>query len=92
MTNATKLADALVEAGIARHLPGSEWAIIGTVGLWQTPNDFINDWRVAGKCLELWPTTINIEQLDMTLDEMLRNPAAICEAFAQAIAAQENEQ
>ncbi len=47
---------------------------------------FVKDWRVAGECLKRWPTTINTERLEMTLDEMLRDPRAISEAFVTAVA------
>ena len=80
------LADALVEDGILTkgghityYFPDGEMAGRGA-------EHTINDWRVAGACLRAWPTTINTENLDMTLDEMLRDPAAICEAFVQALA------
>ena len=46
---------------------------------------FVRDWRVAGACLQMWPTTINTEHLDMTLDEMLRNPRAINEACVETL-------
>jgi len=49
---------------------------------WTTDSMFVRDWRTAGECLKRWRTTINTEQLDMTLDEMLRDPRSICEAFA----------
>ena len=43
------------------------------------------NWSVAGACLERWPTTINTEHLQLSLDEMLRIPAAICEAFVESM-------
>ena len=45
---------------------------------------FVRDWRVAGACLQRWPTTINVEHLELTLDEMLRDPRAINEAYVKA--------
>ena len=53
MTDATVLADALVEDGIGLYEtcidPG--WRVVGMRAT-QFPEDFINDWRVAGKVLE----------------------------------------
>ena len=49
------------------------------------PYKFVRDWRVAGACLRNWPTTINTKHLEMTLDEMLRDPRAIIEAYVEAI-------
>ena len=48
-------------------------------------NRVVNDWRIAGACLKQWPTTINTEHLDCTLDEMLRDPHAIIEAYVEAL-------
>ena len=68
-----------------------------SVGFYQTPGDesdglcaelFVRDWRVAGACLQRWPTTINVEHLEMTLDEMLRDPRAITEAYVGALSAE----
>jgi hypothetical protein len=93
MTDATKLADALVEAGIVEEIADGFYVVsdhpkqfICDAGPLRVYDEhLITDWRVAGACLKAWPTTINTEQLDMTLDEMLRDPAAICEAFTQAL-------
>lgn len=48
-------------------------------------SEFVRDWRVAGAALEKWPTTINAEHLDMSLDQMLRDPRAINEAYIEAL-------
>ena len=82
------LADALVEAGILRQLSAQRWPDLYHVEHYSDEplkaEQAITDWRVAGACLRAWPTTINTENLDMTLDEMLRDPAAICEAWFAA--------
>ena len=50
----------------------------------------LHDWRVAGACLEKWPTTISVPadgplaSMRFTLDEMLRQPSLICQAFVLA--------
>ena len=54
-------------------------------GRWMGVTKFVRDWRVAGACLSAWPTTINVEHLQLTLDQMLRCPVAICEAFVHAM-------
>jgi len=88
--NAQKIADKLVEAGILSNNPHQHhlYQLRYEGEKWLAPECCITDWRVAGACLKAWPTTINTESLDMTLDQMLRDPVAICEAFA----AQENEE
>ena len=81
------LADAIVALGVGK---ATEWVpdvwrydINGSKDM---PDiEFVCDWRVAGACLELWPTTINTEHLDCTLDEMLRDPRAIIEAYVGAL-------
>ena len=85
MTDPKVLADALVEAGILhKNTSHFQYGLDDLPYHRMTADEAITDWRVAGACLLAWPTTINTEQLDMTLDEMLRDPAAICEAFTQA--------
>ena len=53
---------------------------VGSYFDWMSASMFLSDPRVAMDVLQAWPTTINTEHLDMTLDEMLRDPRAICEA------------
>lgn len=87
-----EIANKLVDAGVARkghrscsyYLLNREWNI-RLCGLFE--EKFVRDWRVAGACLKAWPTTINTEHLNMTLDEMLRDPRAIIEAYVNAKAA-----
>ena len=103
MTNATKLADALVDAGILHFdgddIEGGKWYGLGLFR--QKALTMINDWRVAGKCLEL-PNTFGAimnaakqlsEQLDCGLltaiSKILQDPLSIIEAWYTA---QENEQ
>ena len=86
-----ELADKCVASGVGGQ--GKHPLSSDGVGFYQTPGDesdglcaklFVRDWRVAGACLQRWPTTINVEHLEMTLDEMLRDPRAIIEAFVEA--------
>ena len=91
------LADAIVALGVGgdtnnRTGDGKEYYEMRRFehGVWTfdymlETSEFVRDWRVAGACLERWPTTINTEHLDMTLDEMLRDPHAICEAWVEAL-------
>ena len=85
----SEVAQALVDAGILRlsaayevwdryRLVDADGAVLGG------SYDVVRDWRVAGACLEQWPTTINVEHLQLTLDQMLRQPSAICEAFVRS--------
>ena len=76
--NDKELADRVVAHGIKRPA-----ALFGHPQ--PTNYAFVRDWQVAGACLERWPTTINTEHLDMTLDEMLRDPRAIIEACCEAL-------
>lgn len=87
-----KLADRLVEllddaakdfGGAGAGYDESYWH--DDIGSWLTAESFIHHWCIAGKCLEQWPTTINVEHLQLTLDKMLRCPVAICEAFVHAM-------
>jgi hypothetical protein len=61
MTDATVLADALVEAGICKCLhskfppSGYVYTIPYSAEAEGSAGELINDWRVAGKVLELWP-------------------------------------
>jgi len=84
--NDEQIADALVSAEVAWKVDDISYAIPEWMpAMYSQPaNVFVNDWRVAGRCLQRWPTTINTEQLNMGLDEMLRSPRSICEAFASA--------
>ncbi len=54
MTDAKVLADALVEAGIGEDHSGDlDWySLDGTVSEQQRAEQYITDWRVAGKVLE----------------------------------------
>lgn len=92
-----ELALALVDANILRlsaeysawdryRLVDADGAVLGG------SYNVVRDWRVAGTCLEQWPTTINTEHLQLSLDEMLRRPVAIIEAFVNAIAPDEKGQ
>lgn len=82
------LADKLVAAGVLEQLDRTRWAdLYHPIDYSDEPLDAaaaVRDWRVAGACLEQWPTTINVEHLQLTLDKMLRQPSAICEAFVFA--------
>ena len=98
MTNPTKIADALVKAGIIirRKVKAGhhEWFVYSYD---QTAEQIITDWRVAGKLLELWPilSGFAIERDDKASDWRLRYyingepineplPRAICEAWYEA--------
>lgn len=78
------LADKIValEVGHLAQVPGGYYLDRNFIGM---ADRFVRDWRVAGACLEQWPTTINTEHLQLTLDQMLRCPVAICEAFVEAM-------
>ena len=78
-----ELADKVVALGVGNLIAVGNYQIGETTGLYA--DQFVRDWRVAGICLEQWPTTINTEHLDMGLDEMLRNPRAIIEACVVAL-------
>ena len=79
-----ELANELVARGVGQKNPkGGSYYFDGPHSV--SAKKFVRDWRVAGACLEVWPTTINVEHLDMTLDEMLRDPRAINEAYAAAL-------
>ncbi len=83
-----ELADKIVALGVGRALSHDWWwtPISGEIAAQVVSlEQFVRDWRVAGACLKLWPTTINVEHLDMTLDEMLRDPRAINEACCEAL-------
>lgn len=82
----TELADRIIAFGLGRKEADGhkQYQLYGAPIQLQTAYGFVQDWRVAGACLERWPTTINVEHLDMTLDEMLRDPRAIIEAYAEA--------
>lgn len=97
MTNATVLADALVEAGIGSPygLKLSNWYSIpgdsfGASGV--TADEFITDWRVAGKVLESMPSfemwevgdghQVVFDQRFCNINESL--PRAIIEAWYKA--------
>ena len=88
--NDKDLADKIVALGVGYHdlnnKKSGKYDIDNQIGRasFLTAEQFIHDWRVAGTCLEQWPTTINTEHLQLSLDEMLRHPVAICEAFAEA--------
>jgi len=88
--NDKALADKLVAAGLLEQLDQTKWPdLYHPVDYSDEPLDAaaaVRDWRVAGACLEQWPTTINVEHLQLTLDKMLRQPSAICEAFVFATA------
>jgi len=97
MVNDKELADAVV--GILNPIPkGCSFVLDNSTdlyGIWDgeevLPSEqFVRDWRVAGVCLGRWPTTINTEHLDCTLDEMLRNPRAIIEAYVHAVRARQS--
>ena len=86
----SEIARALVDAGILRlsaaYAAWDRYRLVKADGAALGGNyDVVRDSRVSGACLAQWPTTINTEQLDMTLDQMLRDPRAICEAFATAV-------
>ena len=87
LMNDTELADRLVALGVGSKHFGlySSIHVNSTIGTMVEPSLFVRGWRVAGECLQKWPTTINTEHLDMTLDQMLRDPRAIIEAYVEAL-------
>ena len=94
MTDAKVLADALVEAGIGGKANSPYHYYIGAAGLFDA-DEFITDWRVAGKVLELIATTgryIDMDRdegewevmlLDRETGEYIR--AAYCKSLPRAI-------
>lgn len=84
-----ELANKLVAVGVLEQLDRNKWPdLYHAIDFSDEPLDAaaaVRDWRVAGACLERWPTTINVEHLQLTLDKMLRQPSAICEAFVFAV-------
>lgn len=90
MKTDSEIAQTLVNAGILRlsdaYAAWDRYRLVKADGAVLGGNyDVVRDWRASGACLAQWPTIINTEQLDMTLDQMLRDPRAICEAFATAV-------
>ena len=83
--NDKELADAIVALGVGAGPFGRPPPYYQIHGDDLDVAEFVRDWRVAGAMLQLWPTTINTEHLDMTLDEMLRDPRAINEACVRAL-------
>lgn len=91
MTDATTLADALVEAGIGWSDPRGgthPYKAPHAIGFY-TAKGFITDWRVAGKVLE--DKTFNIRRAcelrhmnGMYSVRWLRDPRSIIEAWYQA--------
>ena len=83
-----ELADAVVALGIGTYIDNDD-ALLRRYHYheFHDPESFVRDWRVGGACLEQWPTIINVEHLDMTLDEMLRDPRAIIDAYVEALEA-----
>jgi len=81
-----ELADALVERGIGEKQSEENYKF--RYDLYEanfgSSKQFVTDARVAMACLKAWPTTINVEHLDMGLDEMLRDCRAICIAFVKS--------
>ncbi len=90
-----EIADALVTAGIGSfrydtgkyYSPGSAVDRRSYVDF-MTVEQFINDWRTAGACLERMDDC-EIDENIMT-DE-LRLPRAICEAFVRAQSTQDKD-
>ena len=86
--NDKELADKIVACGVGREPNAAMYSVPGEEDDWpmvySTAKEFVCDWRVAGACLQNWPTTINVEHLEITLDEMLRDPRAIIEAYVEA--------
>ena len=86
MTNATKLADALVEAGIGVCDITDEpmWCIPDQVG-WCEAEDFITDWRVAGAIMER-ACTHSPENWDKVILSIWPwKPRAVIEACVEAL-------
>ena len=104
MNNATVLADALVEAGIGRkavhggmpHYSTDTVSPLDSV-VWVRADEFITDWRVAGKALEsitedqfTWFKTVAgnwcVTELDFEGREWVSDslPRAIIEAWYEA--------
>ena len=85
-----ELADKIVGLGVGHNVHDLyAFGLFHVIGC--TASDFVRDWRVAGAALQSWPTTINTEHLDMTLDEMLRDPRAINEAWVERVYKDSNQ-
>lgn len=89
--NNTELADAMVAlevitmVGPTAYEPNAEIQYMSPNGDIWSVESILEDWSVAGAMLQMWPTTINVEHLDCTLDEMLRDPRKIIEACCEAL-------
>ena len=89
MTDATVLADALVEAELAWNVDGRYALDIWMPSMYSlSATDFITDWRVAGKVLELMQCQ-QISRLCKQSDGLryhgwLRKPRTIIEAWYEA--------
>jgi len=89
--NDKEIADKLVEDGIGvaeefNMYRLGKLELGGNDGRIYSDYAFVRDWRVAGMCLEQFPTTIAVSITSpLFLDEMLRDPRAICLSYVEAI-------
>ncbi len=87
--NDEELAKAVIAYGIGWQTPRS---LCYSIAPSPTPtldaSRFVRSRRVAGACLQMWPTTISVPSegplSKLTLDEMLRDPHATIEAYVLA--------
>ena len=84
MTDATKLADALVEAGIGEKHDDSYYIPMGYTQICYDAHGFITDWRVAGTVLESMDTDL-LWKLTRKTVNFLVDPRAIIEAWYAAV-------
>ena len=87
-----EIVGALVEAGILECQDGSDCVIVVAADTdWKSIKTVLADWRVAGACLERMDeqdlfnalVALDVDGVAQAFnDVLLRDPRAICEAFA----------
>ena len=96
--NDEQMADKLVEKGILVRGPDVDrdmftYVLRNTWNPVKLAEQIVNDWNVAGTCLERWPRNgllhwkivQPIDNYDASKGLICQNPRAICEAFAMGV-------